>query len=136
MSYGLVLPMCVIGAVALFSFKDQKVFGADRNSLLSTIKYLENEKIDYVFCPEELLQWQVDFYSKENVIARYYGARTRYPAYTKQVNEAFANGKRTAVVQLGREEKFENMRSFRAGEYYIYPDPSKEMLEKAGLVFQ
>jgi len=135
-SYGLIMPLCIIGAIALFSFKNLQVFGADRSSLLASVKYLQSEKINYVFCPEELLQWQIDFYSNENVIARYYGARTRYPAYTRRVNEAFSTGERTAVLQLGADDKFEGMASVKFGDYRVYPDPSKQALENAGLVFQ
>lgn len=113
-----------LGTFSLFTFKDYS-FAAKRILITRIIDYLLSEDIHHVFCQAPLLQWQVMFYSKEQVIARYYRSIDRYPEYIDRVEHAMAEGRNVAI--LGHyngpipSRKVLNVEFFRYGGYqYSY----------------
>jgi hypothetical protein len=85
-----------------------------------------------------LLQWQIIFYSREAVLARWVKATDRYPAYVEQVNRAFAAGRPTAIVSVlegagplqaasGR-----NAMVMVADRYVVVLQPTRPLLQKLG----
>ena len=53
----------------------------ERARLQRVIDYLEAHGVRHVFSAHGLLQWQLMFYSREGIVARYLGDRDRYPPY-------------------------------------------------------
>ena len=58
-----------------------------------------------MFSMNGLLDWQLMFYSDEEVLARWADAVDRYPAYVDAVDRALANGEPVAVVGYTDDER-------------------------------
>ena len=71
---------------------------AEAGRMRRMINYLKAEGVSHVFSMNGLLEWQVMFYSDENVPARSMASLDRYPAYVSEVDRALANGEAVAVV--------------------------------------
>lgn len=56
------------------------------------VSNLEEEKIKYVLSTDGLLQWEIMFYSKEKITARYFSNTDRYMPYINIVNKAIGDG--------------------------------------------
>jgi hypothetical protein len=70
--------------------------------LQRVIDYLETHGVRHVYSTQGLLQWQLMFYSREAIVARYYGDRDRYPPYVAAVDRALAAGEPVGVVGYAR----------------------------------
>ena len=133
------LTLCVliiIGAFSLYDFK--KVADVDKSSILAMNETLKNENMNYVFCQSGLIQWQLDFYSNERVIARYTTRIDRYPEYIKRVNEAFFDPNiDTGVIGHKDSELADESEEVITIDhnYFLYKNPSKTILEKRGFEF-
>lgn len=128
----LLLIWILVGAYSLYDFKNYSF--EDKSALTSLVSELEAKQITHVFCEGGSLQWQLMFYSKENVIARYYSPTDRYPAYIKAVNSAFEKqNKHTALVGYLAEfyspsPNYKLINNF----YYIYHPADKTTVLERG----
>ncbi|HHZ65987.1 MAG TPA: hypothetical protein EYN38_08490 [Flavobacteriales bacterium] len=121
-----------LGAISLFSFKDYKMENHGKALLLEVISYLEKEDIQYTFCSNGLMQWQITFYSQERIISRSIHNSDRYPAYVDKVNRALdtSNAQVALVGAWGNQPTLEPKRvMFIEDEYYIYLNPSRSLLK-------
>lgn len=131
------IPMLVL-TYNSFSFKDYTFGTQTRSSLMAVCKELEAKKIEGVFCNDGLLQWQLMFYSKEKLIARFVYPSDRYQPYVQKVNQTFQT-KKEAVVMLG----FNNFMPLNANDpriivaknYLVYFQPNEEVLKQYGFQF-
>lgn len=120
------------GTYSLYDFKNYSF--EDKSALTSVVSELEAKKITHVFCEGGSLQWQLMFYSKEKVIARYYSSTDRYPAYIQEVNSAFLNKNRhTALVGYFHEfnspsPNYKLIKNY----YYIYHPAEKDVVLERG----
>jgi len=132
--YGaLYLSFILPGAWAFYNFKNYRCEIHNEKNLVSLSNALLREKIHYVFCKSPLLQWQIDFYSKEKVIARYSSLTDRYPSYINEVNKAFQTGKQTAIVDFYYAEPFDQAKKVLVENIYLVEKvKSKEQLNKNG----
>lgn len=73
-------------------------FGVNRENFDALMKKIQNEKIHHVYCTDAMLQWNIDFASRETVVARWYAQDDRVPEYVRAVDDAFRKGDRVGVV--------------------------------------
>lgn len=121
------------GAYSLYCFKDYSF--ENKSALVALVHKLENNKVNYIYCEGGLLQWQIMFYSKEKVIARYYYNTDRYPAYIKTVNTAFKNNRKQTALVGFLDEKKELAPAHLTPikhQYFIYYPIDKALLKKRG----
>ena len=119
--------------------------------LRQVFSYLKVRDIRYVYSMNGLLEWQLMFYSDEDILARWTAWNDRYPAYVSAVDRALANGEAVAVVGYtdgsgapgcqaipvctGAIESIVPNREqiFTVdGKYFVYAGASKELLKKLG----
>jgi len=88
-----------------------------------------------------LLQWQVMFYSDEQIISRWTSEVERYPAYVREMDGAVADGEPVALVgYVGDTHGLENMVSREAiftvdNRYFVYVGADKALLKKLRFQF-
>jgi len=122
-----------LGSISLYDFKNFNP--KDKEPLIAVIKELEDQKIQFVFCEGGLLQWELMFYSKEKIIARFKSNVDRYPAYIEQVNYAMKNTPNSTAM-VGYYDMFlvndhDNISNFK-NAFHIYIHPSTEILNERG----
>ena len=115
------------------------------------VSYLKARGITHVFSMNGLLQWQLMFYSDEEVLARGTVEIDRYPAYVSAVDAALANGEAVAVVGYTNDSGAPGCQTIPVctggiqglvpnpdqistvdDKYFIYPGANKELLKKLG----
>lgn len=72
--------------------------GVDRANFASLMSKMDQENVRFVYCFDPMLQWNIDFDSREKVVARWMAPTDRVPEYVRAVDEAFRNGERVGVV--------------------------------------
>lgn len=117
----------VLGAFSMYSFKDY--FYESKSELLALINELESEKLEYIFCKGGLLQWQIMFYSNEQIIGRYTPNTDRYPEYVERVCKAVSTpNSKVALVGYHGQIEWPASDGFtpvgRSFFYYINPSDS------------
>jgi hypothetical protein len=91
-------PFFIAGSFALYSFRDYTFVPFTRADLHSSIRYLEQHHVRYVFSNDGLLEWQLMYYSDEQIICRESNLKDRLPAYVRQVNDAYRHAPQTTAV--------------------------------------
>jgi len=112
---------------------------SETRTLRKVVGRLRSRGVTHVFAMNALLQWQITFYSGENVIARWRSMRERYPPYVADVDRALADGEPIAIVgYTGYTYGLERMvRDPEAivdvdGKYFVYFGANKDVLRRAG----
>jgi hypothetical protein len=112
---------------------------AEAKTLNTVIGYLESRGITRAYSMNGLLQWNIDFYSNEAVLARWKGARDRYPPYVSAVDRALEAGRPVAIVgytgyTYGLEKLVRDPAAFVDfdGKYYVYVPVDRDLLSRAG----
>lgn len=117
------------GMYSLYNFKDYAF--DDKEALISLVDELERKEISHIFCEGGMLQWQIMFYSNEQIIARFYFNTDRYPAYVRSVNANYKERKEhTALVGYYKKELAETLSDFTSinDVFYIHTPVSEEFL--------
>jgi hypothetical protein len=141
-----VIGLLGIGAVSMTEFRHfvfipptfaERVTEAQRLDTL--IHYLHTKGVRHVFSMNELLQWQISFYSRETVIARSTGQIDRYPPYIREINNALKAGATIAIVGYADWPRGPDRELSRTGgivtigdRYVAYVGPSEELLRRLG----
>lgn len=128
-------PLCLLGSIAMFMFKDYKFEGTSRKQLLSFISYMEQRKIFYVFSTRALMQWQIIYYSNERVISRFTSKTDRYPEYVERVNRALDEAKPTCIIGFDGPYAPDDIPFIRVHGYLFYPYPTREFLQNHDFAF-
>lgn len=112
---------------------------SEAQTLNTVIGYLESRGITRVYSMNGLLQWNIDFYSHEAILARWKGARDRYPPYVVAVDRAREAGRPVAIVgytgyTYGLDKLVPDAKAIVDidGKYYVYLAPDRELLRRAG----
>jgi hypothetical protein len=112
---------------------------SETKSLKTVIGYLESRGITRVYSTNELLEWQIAFYSDEAVIARSRTWLGRYPKYIVAVDRALETGRPVAIVGYtgfthGLEKLVADPKAIVDidGKYFVYLAPDRELLTRAG----
>ena len=115
---------------------------SEAQTLDKVIDHMRSQRATCAFSTNALLQWQIMFYSRESVIARWKANIDRYPAYVSEVDRALASGERVAVVgYVGFTGGLENLVSNPSAiaeidrKYFVYLDADRPLLERAGFHF-
>lgn len=105
----------------------------DRKAIVSTTSYLETNHLNYIFSTQGLLQWQLMFYSKEELQARFLYSTDRYPLYVYNVNTVYKNdSSKTAIVGFSQDFNKDAERPFvndLGNGFSVYPSPSAAVLK-------
>jgi hypothetical protein len=151
---GLTLAMLLLGSLSMREFRDfTYVWKNPPNSMTESrrlrqvVNYLKGRGVKHAFSMNGLLEWQLMFYSNEEVLARFPSATDRYPAYVSEVDRALANGEPVAVVGYtnasgapgcwdipictgGIEGMVDPDSIFTVdGKYFVYAGATKELLQ-------
>ena len=123
----------------MYSFKDINFENTNKNKLLTLIDELESRNIHYAYVNNGLLQWQIMFYSNEQVIARYKSKTDRYPEYIDIVDSAL-NNPEIKVAMVGPIGSMDEPTSSEniiliGNRYFIYENPDKSVLIDNGFKF-
>jgi len=127
----------LLGVISMYTFKDHKYEQANKHELLTLIDELESRNIHHVYSKDGLLQWQIIFYSNEQIIARYFSNTDRYPKYIELVDNAL-NSTETKVAMVG----FINPKDTSISmipiddRYFIYENPDETVLLDHGFIFK
>lgn len=125
--------MILLGSVSIYHFKNYKY--ESKAELLELINELKTRNIHYVYSEQGLLQWQIMFYSNENIIARYKSSIDRYPEYIEKVDDAFRNNN-TTVALTGfidpNETSYSEDRIIVNNSFFIILNPGKKNLSNRG----
>jgi len=112
---------------------------SEAKSLSTVIGYLESRGVTRVYAMNGLLQWTIPFYSHETILARWKGARDRYPPYITAVDRALQAGRPVAIVgytgySYGLEKLVADPNAIVDidGKYYVYLAPDRDLLGRAG----
>jgi len=96
----------------------------------------------HVFSMNPLLQWQLAFYSREAIVARWVSRVDRYPPYSIAVDRALQNGEPVALVGYlgftgGLEKTVADPKAIVAidDRYFVYIGPDKALLTRLGFRF-
>jgi hypothetical protein len=140
----LVSSLAGLGALSLLEFRlysDTRPVAAGGQSEVKQINtvvgYVRMKGANHVFSTHGLLQWQVMFYSREAITARWHVEIDRLPAYVREVDRALQDGEPVALVGYvgftgGLERMIANPETiFTVGEkYFVYMNPDKDLLRK------
>ena len=94
----ILLLFIISGIVTTFNFGYDKYEKSVKSELLHLTETLESQNIRYIYCENGLLQWEIMFYSKEKIIARYRTALDRYPEYIQKTDDALNNAPSTVAL--------------------------------------
>ena len=124
------------GVISLLSFKPFNIDNGNKLQLSKLISYLESNNVHHTFSKNGYIQWQLMFYSKENIISRYVFPTDRYPEYVQKVNAAVNDPSvKTALISFHKNDMpGENTISFN-DKYFVYINPDKELLKSLGFQF-
>lgn len=130
------LPLCLlisISAYAMYDFSNYKT--GSKEQLYSLISKLQSNNVTHIFCEGGLLQWQIMFYSKEEIMCRSTSNRDRRQKYVERVNEEFEkNVQNTAIVGYYNKRFVATLNSSITIDdvFYIQIPANKEVLNKRG----
>jgi hypothetical protein len=142
-----VLGLLGMGAVSMTEFR-HFVFirpsftdgASEAQRLGALIHYLQGKGVRHAFSTNAMLQWQISFYSRETVIARWTQEIERYPPYIREINDALKAGETIAIVgYAGATQGRDKELNLTAGietigdRYVVYVGPSEELLRRLGL---
>lgn len=130
-----------LGSASLMEFRNyeftthKKMGISDKEQMNILISYFKENKVRYTYCKNGLLQWQLIFYSNEEIISRYDSPIDRYPEYASKVDAAL-NSQDKRVALFGFYPYEEDKSLTKVGEkYFVILDPTKEQLESWGFGF-
>ena len=110
--------------------------------LEAVIDRLKANGVRHALSTNALLQWQLMFYSREEIISRWTSPRDRYPPYIAEVDRAVNEGVRLGVVgYVDYTGGFERLVSDPQAiveidnRYFVYVGADKKLLERARFRF-
>jgi len=115
---------------------------SEAQTLERVINTMRSNGATQAFSTNALLQWQIMFYSRESVVARWTAAADRYPPYIREVDRALAGGERVAIVGYvgytgGLERLVRNPQAIVDidRKYFVYIGADRRVLDQAGFRF-
>lgn len=116
---------------------------SEKERIDELLGYLQKNKVNNIFSANPMFQWEIMFYSKEEIIARWYNDTDRNPIYPKIVDKAFNENKPTAIVGyknemlgLDKNPSTKDQIVYLGDRYFAYLNPSKDLLKSMGYSFQ
>lgn len=118
------LVICAIATMSFWNFESGRI---SRTALNEIVHSLKKKNIHHAFVTYAVLDYQLMFYSDEDIIARSKWAPGRYPKYFEMVDAAFSTEANTAVV--GHNWEYDGMTldiTQQTNEYFIAVHPDKK----------
>jgi hypothetical protein len=116
-------------------WKNDRGSPSEAKSMEKVVGYMRSRGAAHAFSMNALLQWQITFYSRESVEARWIANVDRYPAYIHDVDRALDAGEPVAIVGYvgftgGLERMVPNPQEIAEidGKYFVYMRPDKALL--------
>lgn len=126
----ILLLMLAIGLKTIPEYADAFYPEMEKAEIEELLAELDKQVTSHVFTTGPLLQWQLMFYSKEEVMCRFKSETDRYPSYVEEVNDALQNGLPTALISKSdRLKAGEPDWTSTSGNFVIIYNPSKEELQ-------
>jgi hypothetical protein len=136
--------MVALEAWSMIEFRHFSYMGKNPANSLSEARrldtvagYMRMKGATHAFSLHPLLQWQLMFYSKEEVVARWTNYWDRYPPYVSEVDRALQAGEPVALVGYvdatgGLETLVANPTAIYTVDdtYFVYVGPDKELLKR------
>jgi hypothetical protein len=133
-------------AVSMIEFRNYSYFdkpplkGSSEAKMMDHVTgYMGMKGVRHAFSLHALLQWQLAFYSKEAVVARWVNRADRYPPYVVAVDRALQDGETVALVGYadatgGLEKLVADPKAIVIidGKYFVYVGPDKALLRRLG----
>lgn len=129
------------GSLSIYSFKNYKFEGnsndkfSGKEQINTIIEFLKYNNTHCTFTTGALFQWQLMFYSDEEIISRYIYSTDRYPEYVKRVNDALENDHNTAFIDCNNTVNDSIKCAFEIDRFKVYLNPQKDFLQKVGFAF-
>ena len=135
-----------LGTISMMEFKNftflsvvQSPQMSEEERMEALLTYLRANGIQHTFSLNPLLQWQIMFYSGERIISRWMSDTDRYPKYPREVDEAMAEGRKTALVGYYEDlsgSAASRVEIVRVGERYaVVANPDQRLLRDLGFRF-
>ncbi|MEI6765941.1 MAG: hypothetical protein WCM76_09890 [Bacteroidota bacterium] len=90
----------ILGGIVLSGMRYSTYEVSKKSELLDLIEALKSKNIHYVYCNGGLMQWEIMFYSKEQITARSLSNNDRYPKYIQLVDDALQRDS-TKIAMVG-----------------------------------
>ena len=133
-----------LGALSMVEFRDFSFMWknprggiSEAERLGAVVGHMKMKGARHAFSMHPLLQWQVMFYSGEEVIARWTSAADRHPPYIKAVDRALDAGEPVAIVGYvgstrGLEQMVANPEAIFTVDdrYFVYVGADRALLER------
>ena len=142
---------CVIGleALSMIEFKNHSYLPdgpanslSEEKRMAHVLGYMGMMGARHAYSMNPLLQWQLAFYSKEQIVARWTSRVDRYPAYVIEVDRALQSGETIALVGYqgftgGLEKLVTDPKAIVPidDRYFVYIGPDKALLKQLGFRF-
>jgi hypothetical protein len=112
---------------------------SEARTLQHVIDYMKSRGATHAYSMNALLQWQISFYSREGVIARWKVTDDRYPRYIDEVDRALRRGEPVAIVGYvgysgGLEDLVPDRRALVEfdGKYFAFVGADRQLLTRLG----
>ncbi len=113
--------------------------GKDRKQIKALISYLDSHGVNHAYSTGALVQWQVMFYSRLDIVVRFDELNDRNPSYIHRVEDARLKGGSIAVIgkyghSMGMEDldRWHQKIQYFAPSYFALINPDWEMLKYGG----
>ena len=120
-------------------WQNDATVASEARTLQHAIDYMRSHGATHAYSMNALLQWQISFYSRESVIARWKVTNDRYPSYITQVDGALQRGEPVAIVgYVGYGGGLENLipSGHRIadfdGKYFVFIGADRQLLARLG----
>jgi len=121
----------IMGGCSLYTFKNFVFCKTSEKLFRQTLQYLADNNVHYTYCNDNLLTWQIIFYSKEQILCHERFLPGRYPEYTHKVDSAYNAGAKTALIGFEQEYFGLDIRpSLTMNGFFILYNPPKTLLQK------
>ena len=131
-----------LGALSLLEFRHFSDVGntaperpSEVKQMNTVVGFIRMKGASHAFSTHGLLQWQLMFYSKETIVARWHVEVDRFPAYVREVDRALQAGEPVALVGYvgftgGLEKMIANPETIFTVDdrYFVYMNPDKDLL--------
>lgn len=136
----------VLGAVSMLEFRDFSYMWknapgsrTEGERFEAVVNYMKMKGARHAYSVHPLLQWQLMFYSGEEILARWTSPVDRHPAYVRAVDRALHAAEPVALVGYvgstrGLEAMVSNPRTIFTVDdrYFVYVGADRTLLERQG----
>lgn len=145
---GLIISLLMISILSIFSFSNYSynnmkisekddILVKDQETLNQMIKLLKSEKIRYVYSTNELLQYQISFFSNKQILATSQKARSRTPWITQEIlSKINSNREEFAVIGYNFHYRYTGKLPLIQNKIFYLLRPNDQILEQLGLLEQ